>query len=448
MLRENRYPLRTLVLFLLLGVVAGLYAAEFVRTTTPDYKAKALFAEAYDKICENYVTEVDRVKLAQEAVRGMLRGLDPYCAYFTPEEYKRFQEVARGSYEGLGIRIMIRDGWLTVEMPFRGGPAIKAGVLAGDRIEKINGESTKGISLHEAVRRLKGPRGSKVTITVRHRDSGKVEDIVVVRDRIEVPSTAGVKRKPNGEWSYWLDEKELIGYVRLVAFQSRTADELKKVIDELDPHRIRGLILDMRFNPGGLLGAAVDVADLFISKGVIVSTRARDVEKDKETFMARREGTYESFPVVMLANGKSASASEIVAGALQDHKRGKLVGSRTFGKGSVQSLLELDKSRQGAVKLTVAAYYTPSGKSLYAPKGAVFENGGHKASGLIPDFEVKLTAEEQKQLQDHWAMVELGDLSATKPTRSRPAPFVDKQLQKALEVIRLEIAKRSRLVAQ
>ena len=447
-MNENRYPLRTLVLFLLLGIVAGLYAAELARTTTPDHKAMALFAEVYDKICENYVTDVDRVKLAQEAVRGMLRGLDPYSAYFTREEYKHFQEVTRGSYEGLGIRIIMKDGWLTVETPFRDGPATKAGVLAGDRIEKINGESTRGITLQEAVRKLKGPRGSKVTITVRHRDTGKVEDIVVIRDRIEVPSTAGIQRKPDGEWLYWLVEKERIGYVRLAAFQLNTAEELRKVVDQLHGQGLRGLILDMRFNPGGLLGAAVDVADLFVSEGVIVSTRTRNVGKDKATFSAKKEGTYESFPVVMLANGRSASASEIVAGALQDHRRGKLVGSRTFGKGSVQSLLELDKTNQGAVKLTVAAYYTPSGKSLYAPKGAVFENGEHKASGLIPDYTVELTPDEQDRLKAYWARLERNETSATKPARSRPAPLIDKQLQKALEVVREQISKANKPVSQ
>jgi len=406
---------------------------------TRDHKAMELFTEAYDSINENYVKEVDKIKLAREAVRGMLNGLDPYSAYFTPDELKHFQDVTQGSYEGLGIRIIIQNGWLTVESPFLHGPAIKAGVIAGDQIRKINGESTKGITLQEAIKKLKGPRGSKVTITVRHRESGKEEDIVVVRDRVDVPSTAGIRRDEKGVWDYWLDEKQRIAYIRLVAFQENTAAEFKKVILALADEGIKGLILDLRFNPGGLLGAAVDICDLFIPKGVIVSTRSRNFGGDE--YKAKAAGTLDYFPLVVLANGMSASASEIVAGAVQDLKRGVLVGSRTYGKGSVQRLIMLNRTKQGAVKLTVAAYYTPSGKSLYTPKGAVFENGKHVASGIIPDYEIKLSTKEQKLLRLNWAMEERNGVLSTKPVVRRKNAFVDKQLKKARQVLQVEMEK-------
>ena len=446
-----RYALRTVVLVLLLGVVVGLFVADLSAAKNPlrrsitekDYEAFTFFTEVYHKLVQYYVGDVDRLKLAREAVQGMLQGLDPYCVYIGADELKHFQDATQGKYEGLGIRIVIMEGRLTVESPMEGGPAFRAGVLPGDRIEKIEGEPTAGIKLIDAVNKLKGPAGSSVIITVRHRASGETEDITIVRAQIEVPSTAGVAKKADGTWHYWADRDARIAYVRLTAFQETSAAELRDVLEALAKQRMRGLILDLRFNPGGLLKTAVMVSDMFVSKGVIVSTRGRAMAE--EVYKARASGTFADFPLMVLVNEWSASASEIVAGAVQDHKRGRLVGSRTFGKGSVQKVFDLDESDQGAIKLTVAAYYTPNGRSLYNPTGSVHDgNGRHLPSGLEPDIVVPISPADEVRLRKHWAAVAGVGIpeskpSATQPAATQPTPFVDVQLGKALDALREEL---------
>jgi len=445
MSKHAGFAFRTVVLFLLIGIVIGLHVAELVASRNPmrraptetDYKALSLLTEAYFMIQGHYVTDVDRAKLAQEGVRGMLRGLDPYSVYITPRDVQHFNDTTHGRYEGLGIRIIMVEGHLTVESPLEGSPAFNAGVLPGDRIVRVDGEKTAGMTLLDAVDKLKGPAGSNVTLTVRHRESGELEDIVIVRAKIEVPSTAGLDKTKDGKWNYWVDEKLRLAYIRVTAFQENTGKELKGLLENLNGLGMRGLVLDLRFNPGGLLDAAIEVSNLFIPDGVIVSTRGRTVPERR--FKAVRAGTFGKVALVVLVNEWSASASEIVAGAIQDLKRGKIVGAQTFGKGSVQNVFDLTESKQGAIKLTVGAYYTPSGRSLYSPKGPVHEGAEHKPAGLMPDVVVAMDPKKEDLLRKRWASTRQTGFAGSKPASTRPVPVVDNQLDKALEVLKKQV---------
>ncbi len=326
------------------------------------YELYELLADALDQVERNYVKEVDRRKLVEAAVRGMLSELDPYSAYIDPEQLDNFRDTIEAEFGGIGAQVGVEDGRLKIISPLVGTPAYRAGLLAGDVIVEIDGESTEGFTLEEAVKRLKGAEGTQVTLTVVHPGRPGRETVTLTREIIHVETVLGDRRKEDDSWDFILDEEQGIGYVRLTAFSRDTASRLQGVIEQLRLQGLRALILDLRFNPGGLLRSAVEISDMFVSEGLIVSTEGRN--SPQRTWKARRPGTYDDFPMVVLVNRYSASASEIVAACLQDHERAVVVGERTWGKGSVQNLIELEDGRS-ALKLTTAAYQRPSGKNIH-----------------------------------------------------------------------------------
>src|SRR5579862_361213 len=324
------------------------------------YEGLETFTNILSIIQKNYVDEVQTKQLIEGAINGMLASLDPHSAYLTPDLYKELQVDTKGSFGGLGIEITNKNGILTVVSPIEDTPAYRAGVKAGDQILKIDGEFTKDMSLPDAVKKMRGPKDTRVTLTLKRENLPELFDVVLTREIIKIQS---VKSK--------MLEKGY-GYVRVTQFQERTDDDLERALKQLDKEAggLQGLVLDLRNDPGGLLTQAVKVSDLFLDSGLIVYTDGR-LENQKQKYFAHKAGTWSDFPMVVLVNGGSASASEIVAGALQDHKRALVLGTQTFGKGSVQTILPLDDT--SALRLTTARYYTPSGRSI-------------QATGIVPDI--------------------------------------------------------------
>jgi carboxyl-terminal processing protease len=325
----------------------------------------------------------------EAAIRGMLTKLDPHSSYIPPTELDRFKSSVENEFGGIGVTVTLEAGQLTVVSPILGSPAVRAGIRAGDILTEIEGQSTTGWTIERAVNRVKGKAGTTVKIAVKHAADGKVETLEIPRELVRVDSVLGDTRKADDTWNYFLDEEKKIGYVRITNFSRHTTDELRTAVGELRREGMTGLIVDLRFNPGGLLTTAIEVCDLFVEKGRIVSTSGR--HGPQRIWDAEQDGTFESFPIAVLINRTSASASEIVAACLQDHQRAAILGERSWGKGSVQNVIELEAGKS-ALKLTTAGYLRPSGKNIHRREGAA--DGDEW--GVTPDagFELKLTAEE------------------------------------------------------
>lgn len=379
------------------------------------------FAEVMDRIKAAYVEPVDDKTLLENAIKGMLSNLDPHSAYLGPEDFQELQESTSGEFGGLGIEVGVEDGFIKVVSPIDDTPASKAGIEAGDLIVKINGTPTQGQTMQEAVDRMRGKLGEKITLTL-VRDGGNPFDVTLARATIQVKSVKAQMLEPG------------YGYIRITQFQVKTGEEVGKALAKLrkdNGKKMNGLILDLRNNPGGVLQAAVEVADHFLTKGLIVYTKGR-IANSELRFSADPADASEGAPLVVLINGGSASASEIVAGALQDQKRGILMGTDTFGKGSVQTVLPLANDR--ALKITTALYFTPNGRSI-------------QAQGINPDIEVKrakVTAEadgENYKEADLLGHLGNGNGGADKPTtksaagKARPQDD-DYQLNQALSLLK------------
>ncbi len=372
-----------------------------------EYRRMRVFTEVLAEIQQKYVEKKSTDELITYAIKGMVSRLDPHSSYLTPEEFKDLQIETKGSFSGVGIEITMRDGVLTVVSPIEGTPAYQAGVQAGDRIIKINGKLTKGMSLMDAVKYIRGPKGSKVTLTVLREGAAKLKDITIVRDIIPLHSVR-----------YYLLE-DGYGYVRISNFQEDTTEDLVKALEVLQNRKppLKGLVLDLRNDPGGLLQEAISVADQFLDQGVIVSTKGRLPSQDM-VFRATSTVTAGDYPIVCLVNNGSASASEIVAGALQDHKRAVILGTRSFGKGSVQTIIPLDD--KGALRLTTARYYTPSGRSI-------------QAKGIEPDVVVPFVkpAKEAPKEEKSQAIREKDLNGAMAPEKDAEAAEEKKQAEEA-----------------
>jgi len=361
--KNSRFFLSALLAFTILISLVG-YRVAFA-TDNETYKNLKLFNEVLNMVEKNYVEEVDPKVVIHGAINGMIKSLDPHSAFMTAEQYNDLKIDTKGAFSGLGIVITMQDDMIIVVAPIEDKPAFTAGVKAGDKIIKIDGETTKGFTIMDAVHKLRGKKGTKVTITVVREDEDDPIDFDIVRDIIEIKS---VKHK-----IYHED----IGYIRISSFQETTADELDKALKEIDTKDVplKGLVLDLRNNPGGLLNQSVKVSDMFLKSGVIVSSKGR--AKDSEhVYTARDDGYEPRCPVIILINGGTASAAEIVSGALHDNKRAVLLGTQSFGKGSVQTIVPLKDG--SALKLTIAKYYTPAGESI-------------QARGIVPDIVVEYT---------------------------------------------------------
>ncbi len=357
------------------------------------YELYKLLVDTIDQVERNYVKDLDRRELFEAAIQGVLGKLDPYSAYIGPEELQRFRSSVEAEFGGIGIQIGLEGGRLKVLSPLVGTPAYRAGIIAGDRIVEIDGESTEGTTIDEAVKRLKGQPGTQVQLSVMSEGGTERRTLEVTRERIHVETVLGDHRDADDAWNFLLDEQNRIGYVRLTAFSRDTARRLQTVLQQLKTQNVRGLILDLRFNPGGLLSAAIEVADLFIAEGRIVSTTGRN--SPERAWDAKKRATFPNVPMVVLVNRHSASASEIVAACLQDHGRALIVGARTWGKGSVQNVIELEDGAS-ALKLTTAAYRRPSGKNIHR----FDETDDSGEWGVIPDegYELKLDGTELANL--------------------------------------------------
>ena len=326
------------------------------------YENLEAFTSVLAIVQKNYVEETATQELIEGAIDGMLSALDPHSAYLTPDSYKELQVDTEGSFGGLGIEITIRDDVLTVVSPIEDTPAYRAGVQAGDRIIKIEDELTKDMSLIDAVKKMRGKKGTRVTISLRREGVPRLIDVSIVREVIQIRSVK------------WKMLEDGYAYIRITQFQDRTSGDLERTLRQLaqDHGPLQGMVLDLRNNPGGLLSQAVKVSDLFLDSGLIVYTEGR-LENQQQKYFARPGGDTET-PMVVLINNGSASASEILAGAVQDHGRGVLLGTKTFGKGSVQTILPVDGG--AALRLTTAMYFTPSGRSI-------------QVTGIIPDIELE-----------------------------------------------------------
>lgn len=365
-----------------------------------DYENLSLLIDVMQLVDQNYVHELskeEKRKFVEQAIESGLHTLDEHSSFLSQREYRSFKKQNEGSFGGIGVTLSSsRDsGKLTIVTPIVGSPAYKAEVKPGDTIEKINGVSTEGLTSDEAVERITGKIGEPVTLTLRSRGSSRTRDVTLVRDLIEVESVLGDQRDAQQKWDFLYDKKDRIGYVRLAGFGRKTVDELKAALAHLKQQGVRGLVLDLRGNPGGSLTAAVGVANLFLSQGRIVSvegrTRAPEVydADPKETLLPAA-----GHPMVVLVNEGSASASEIVAAALQDGKRAVIMGERSYGKGSVQSMIEMENG-SSALKVTIAKYMRPSGKNIHRFPGAKEE----AEWGVRPDVLIKQTPLEEV---DYW----------------------------------------------
>ena len=331
------------------------------------YEKIDLFGEVLEKIQNEYVDEVDQVEILDSAINGALQSLDPYSGYMTPETFEESQTETSGEFGGLGIEVSMEAGVVKVIAPIDDTPASKAGIKAGDYIVRIDGEQVQGKTLMEAVNLMRGPVGTPIEITVRRKGLRKAKIFKITRAIIEIKSVV----------SKVVDNK--VGYLRLRAFNENSGDQLRKQISKIKKNeKLMGYILDLRNNPGGLLSQAVMISDFFLNDGEIVSTKGRK-KRENRKFFAKKGDKIDGKPLIVLINNGSASASEIVAGALQDQKRAILLGETTFGKGSVQSIIPL--KNRGAIRLTISKYYLPSGKSI-------------SEVGVVPDIKVEEENEE------------------------------------------------------
>jgi carboxyl-terminal processing protease len=419
---------------ILLGAAAG--AALTLMTTQPrvvfdgssaraagadTYKQLSLFGDVFERVRSDYVEKPDDAKLVESAINGMLTGLDPHSSYMDAKSFRDMQVQTRGEFGGLGIEVTMEDGVIKVVAPIDETPAAKAGVMANDFITHIDDEPVQGLTLNQAVDKMRGPVNTKIKLKIMRKGQDKPVEMTLTRDVIRVLSVRSHS------------EGDDVGYIRITQFNEQATTGLKKAIADLtaqDGDKLKGFVLDLRNNPGGLLDQAISVSNAFLNRGEIVSTRGRNAD-ETQRFTARPAGDLtKGKPVIVLINGGSASASEIVAGAMQDHKRATIVGTRSFGKGSVQTIIPLG-SGNGALRLTTARYFTPSGRSI-------------QAKGIVPDIEVlqdvpddlkaRTNTKGEASLRGH--LKAEGDEGTGSQAYIPPDPKDDKALHTALDLIR------------
>ncbi len=383
------------------------------------YQTLKLFTEVLEELEKNYVDEVDADTLIHNAIKGMVGNLDPHSSFMPPEAFDDLQDDTKGEFSGIGIVITMKDNILTVVSPIEGTPAYKAGIQAGDIIIKIDDLSTKGIALWEAVSKMRGPRYKQVLITIVREGATVPLVFDLKRDLIPMTSVRSAVLKPG------------YGYLRVTNFRMNTVEDMEKHLKKLEAGKdsLKGLIIDLRDNPGGLLDQAIKISDLFLDQGIIVSIKGR-LEKNTQVFNAYPGQDKRGYPIVVLINGGSASASEIVAGALQDHSRALILGTPSFGKGSVQTVRPL-KDGFG-IKYTIARYYTPNGRSI-------------QATGIQPDIEVEfeILEKKEKKVSGFGGMMKEKDLkNSLAPEEMSPEKSTAKQSKKNRQVVEAELLEK------
>jgi carboxyl-terminal processing protease len=385
------------------------------------YRQLNLFGDVFERVRADYVEKPDDAKLVESAINGMLAGLDPHSSYMDPKSFRDMQVQTRGEFGGLGIEVTMEDGLVKVVAPIDDTPAAKAGVMANDIITHLDDEAVQGLTLNQAVEKMRGPVNTKIKLKIMRKGQDKPVEVSITRDVIRVRS---VRSRVEGND---------VAYIRITQFNEQTTEGVKKAIADLTTQisadKLRGYVVDLRNNPGGLLDQAISVSDAFLEKGEIVSTRGRNAE-ETQRFNARAGDLTKSKPIIVLVNGGSASASEIVAGALQDHKRATVLGTRSFGKGSVQTIIPLG-SGNGALRLTTARYFTPSGRSI-------------QAKGISPDIEVlqdvpdelkaRTDTKGESSLRGH--LKAEGDEQTGSQSYVPPDPKDDKALKMAADLLR------------
>ncbi|MGL4554265.1 MAG: S41 family peptidase, partial [Gemmataceae bacterium] len=437
--------------------VFGLAVSHSAPTTEKDhdYELVRLVVDVLHEVRQKYVVDVDperERRLVEDMINGGLERLDPHSQYINPKEYKAFDKQSEGKFGGIGIHVGYdrnNAGRLTVISPMVGTPAYEAGVLAGDTVVKIDGKPTDAMRMNEAVDLIQGRPGTTVTLTILRDGVKEAKDYPLERAVIKVPSVMGDLRKADDpkQWEWFVDKPNDLAYVRVTNFGKTTAAELREVVAKLEKDGARGLVIDLRNNPGGLLKAAVEMSDLFLHDGVIVSTKGRNY-KD-ETYRAKADGTLmggvgHEVPIAVLVNRYSASASEIVAAALQDHRRAVVVGERSYGKGSVQNII-LMEGDTSALKLTTASYWRPSGKNIHRfPDAKDFESAKVAPDewGVKPDAGLEVKVKDDERLEYLvWRNERDVIRGRQKPAEKGKKPFEDRVLNAALEHLRKEAAK-------
>ena len=433
MIRKASLLLAGVALGALLAVTATqtrlLSGSEAIAASADTYRELNLFGDVFERVRSDYVETPDENTLIESAINGMLAGLDPHSSYLSPKSFKDMQVQTSGKFGGLGIEVTMEEGVIKVVSPIDETPAARAGILSNDLITALDGEVIEGLSLNEAVEKMRGPVNTPITLTIAREGVDKPFDVELVREQITIQS---VRSRAEDD----------VGYVRVTTFNEQTYDGLKSAIEklrtEIGAEKVKGWVIDLRNNPGGLLDQAIAVTDAFLDRGEVVSTRSRHAE-ETQRYNARNGDLTDGKPVIILVNGGSASASEIVAGALQDHRRATIVGTRSFGKGSVQTIIPLGAN--GALRLTTARYYTPSGRSI-------------QAKGIDPDIEViqELPPELAEQMgpveprgeADLKGHLQGQDVEAGEEVEEEsgslayvpPDPKDDKQLNYALDLLR------------
>jgi len=420
----------------LLGVVAGVALTLFATQprailagmsakaagTADTYRQLNLFGDVFERVRADYVEKPDDGKLVETAINGMLAGLDPHSSFMDAKSFRDMQVQTRGEFGGLGIEVTMEEGLVKVVAPIDETPAAKAGVMANDIITHLDDEAVQGLTLNQAVEKMRGPVNTKIKLKIMRKGADKPVEVSITRDVIRVRA---VRSRPEGDD---------VGYIRITQFNEQTTENVRKAMTDLagqvPDNKLKGYVLDLRNNPGGLLDQAISVSDVFMEKGEIVSTRGRNAE-ETQRFNARPGDLTKGKPIIVLINGGSASASEIVAGALQDHKRATVLGTRSFGKGSVQTIIPLGAGN-GALRLTTARYYTPSGKSI-------------QAKGISPDIEVlqdvpdelkaRTDTKGESSLRGHLKAGD-GDEQTGSQSYIPPDPKDDKALKMAADLLR------------
>ncbi len=409
-----------------MGLIYGSAGTTANAASSDTYRNLAIFGDVFERVRQQYVTPPDDKSLVENAINGMLTALDPHSSYMNAEQAQDMRVQTRGEFGGLGIEVTMENELVKVIAPIEDTPAARAGVMAGDYITQIDGEEVRGLTLSDAVDKMRGPVNTPIELTIAREGADKPIKITVVRDIIKIKA---VRYRVEND----------VGYLKINSFTERTFEDLQDAISkiqaEVPTEKLKGYVLDLRLNPGGLLDQAVSVSDAFLDRGEIVSTRGRD-PKDVTRFDSRPGDLAGGKPLIVLVNGGSASASEIVAGALQDHKRATVLGTRSFGKGSVQTIIPLGENN-GALRLTTALYYTPAGRSI-------------QGTGITPDIKVEQPipdellgrdlARGESGLRGHIKGANEGDEGSGSSAYVPPDPKDDVQLTYALELLRGEKA--------